>query len=113
MTAESICEEIKQALNGRAGQPIVLGVCQSIASRLKQEAWCVRLVTIILAVFWTFPVIAAYIVLGFVLSETEDRTRGFFAGMAILIRETAGKVFESLGRIFGSGSNAGSRNRGY
>jgi phage shock protein PspC (stress-responsive transcriptional regulator) len=113
MTAESIFEEIKQALRGRPEQPIVLGVCQSIAKRFDKEVWCVRLAAIVLTLFWTFPSIAAYLICGFLMKETEQRTRGFFCGLAILVRETAEKIFAFLGGIFEPGSRAKSDNGGY
>ena len=113
MTAESIFQEIKQALNGRPGQPIVLGVCKTLAARIGQEVWCVRLAVIVLGVFWTLPIVAAYVVLGFVLPETEDRARGFFTGLGITARETAEKVFASLGRIFSPGCESDPRYRSH
>jgi len=111
MTADSIVQEIKQALAGRPGQPMVLGVCQAFATRYRQPAWGVRLATIIAGAIWTLPTLAAYIVLGFLLSETETRTRGFFTGLGVVVRETSEKVFGSLGRLFGSDSRH-TRSRG-
>jgi len=102
MTAESIIQEVKEALNGRPGQPIVLGVCQALAKRLSQEVWIVRLATIIAGVFFTFPTLAIYILAGFFLSETEVRTRGFFSGLGVVIREFAEKLTNGLGRMCGS-----------
>jgi phage shock protein PspC (stress-responsive transcriptional regulator) len=113
MTAESIFQEIKQALNGRPGQAIVLGVCQAIAVRTGKEVWIVRLGAILLCLFWTLPALAAYIVLGFLLPETETRTRDFFTGLGIMARETAEKATAALGRAFGSGAGSGSRFRSY
>ena len=37
MTAESVFDQIREALNGRPGQPIVLGVCQALAERYQKE----------------------------------------------------------------------------
>jgi phage shock protein PspC (stress-responsive transcriptional regulator) len=112
MTADSIVQEIKQALAGRPGQPMVLGVCQAFATRYKQQAWGVRLVTLIAGAIWTLPTLAAYILLGFLLSETETRTRGFFSGLGVVAREGSEKVFGSLGRLFDNdGTNT--RSRGY
>jgi len=113
MTAECIFQEIKQALNGRPGQPIVLGVCKTLAERIGKEVWCVRLAVIVLALFWALPILAAYVLLGFLLPETEHRTRGFFTGLGITLRETAEKLFASLGQIFGSGAGPGPRYRSY
>ena len=113
MTAECIIHEIKQALNGRPGQAMVLGVCQTLAARIRKEVWTVRLAAIVLAMFWAFPIVAAYIVLGFLLPETENRTRGFFTGLGIVARETAEKIFASLGRMFGSDTGSDSRYGSY
>ena len=68
MSAESVIDQIKEALEGRPGQPMVLGVCRSLAERFGQETWIVRAVTIVMAVFWTLPVVAAYIILGFAMN---------------------------------------------
>ena len=102
MTAESIFQEIKEALSGRPGQAIVLGVCQALGTRFNQEVWLVRLVTILLAIIWTLPIAAIYIVLGFLMPETEIRTRGFFRGLGIVIHETTEKLLAFFGRLFTS-----------
>jgi hypothetical protein len=39
--------------------------------------------------------------LGFALNDTEDRTRRFFSGLAIIIREGVDKLSESLRDMFG------------
>ncbi len=106
MTDESVCEQIKESLNGRPGQPIVLGVCQSLAERFEKEPWVFRLAAIILTLCWTLPAVIAYVVLGFVLSETEVRTRQFFSGLAVIIRESVNKLAASLRGAFDeAGSN--------
>ncbi len=109
MTANGILQEIKEALNGRPGQPIVLGVCRTLARRWGHEVWKVRLAVLIAGLIWSLPVLAAYIVAGFAMKETEHRTRGFFSGLAVLAREWAGKLFDALGRVFDGGSPAGRR----
>ena len=96
MTAESVFDQIREALNGRPGQPIVLGVCKALAERYQKEVWIFRLAAIVLTLFWTIPALAVYIILGFVLSETEERTRKFFSGLAVVIREGVQKFAESL-----------------
>ena len=101
MTAESVFEQIRESLNGRPGQPIVLGVCKSLAERFEKEPWVFRLAAIILTLCWTLPAVIAYVVLGFVLSETEVRTRQFFSGLAVIIRESVDKLAASLRGAFG------------
>jgi phage shock protein PspC (stress-responsive transcriptional regulator) len=113
MTKDSIMQEIKEGLQSRPGEPTVLGVCQVLSKRFDHEVWKLRLAFLVLVVFWTLPVMAAYIILGFLMSETESRTRGFFCGLQVLIQETAVKVFAALGGIFGSDGNSESRSNSY
>lgn len=87
MSSETVINEIRESLNGRPGQPIVFGVCKSLADRFGKEPWIFRLAVIVLALFWTLPVVAAYVVAGLVMKETEDRTRRFFSGLAVIVRE--------------------------
>ena len=101
MTTNDVLTEIRQSLNGRPGQPILFGVCRSLADRFGQEPWTFRAAAILLALFFTLPTVAAYVILGFALKETEDRTRRFFAGLAVLIREWAEKLADSLRNLFG------------
>lgn len=101
MSTESVINEIRDSLNGRPGQPIVFGVCQTLADKFKQEPWVFRAGAIVLALFFTFFTVAAYVVLGFALNETENRTRRFFSGLAILIREWTEKFADSLRNMFG------------
>ncbi len=106
MTAESVCEQIRESLNGRPGQPIVLGVCKSLAERFEKEPWVFRLGAIVLALCWALPALAAYLILGFVLSETEVRTRQFFSGLAVIARESIEKLAASLrGALGEAGGN--------
>jgi phage shock protein PspC (stress-responsive transcriptional regulator) len=101
MTTNDVLAEIRESLNGRPGQPILFGVCRSLAERFGQEPWAYRAAAILLALFYTLPAIAAYIVLGFALKETESRTRRFFSGLAVLIREWAEKLADSLRGLLG------------
>jgi len=112
MTAESVFDQIKEALNGKPGQPIVLGVCKALAERFEKEVWIFRFVAIVLTLFWTVPALAAYIILGFVLSETEQRTRKFFSGLAVVIREGVQKFAASLRDLIQPSSGRSSGNGG-
>ncbi len=87
MSQESVIDQIRESLNGRPGQPIVFGVCNALAERFGKEPWVFRLAAIVLALFWSLPALAAYIIAGLVMKETELRTRTFFSGLAIVIRE--------------------------
>ena len=112
MSAESVFDQIRESLNGRPGQPIVLGVCQTLAQRYDKEVWIFRLVAIVLTLFWSLPAVAAYIILGFVLSETEERTRKFFSGSAVIIREGVQKFAASLRDMCSDAGRNGSGHRG-
>ena len=112
MTTENVVNEVREALNGKPGQPIVLGVCKTLAARYDKEVWILRLVAIATGLFWTLPVLAAYIILGFTLTETEERTRGFFSGLAVIIRETVEKLFSIIRDVLGN-NDRGSRSNGY
>jgi len=87
MSSENVIQEIREALNGRPGQPIVFGVCKTLADRFGQEPWLFRLAAIVVTLFWALPGLAAYIIAGLVMKETELRTRKFFSGLVVLIRE--------------------------
>jgi phage shock protein PspC (stress-responsive transcriptional regulator) len=101
MSADDVINEIRNSLNGRPGQPIVFGVCKALADKSGKEPWIFRLAAIILTLFWTLPAVAAYIILGFALNETEDRTRKFFSGLAIIVRDLVQKFAASLRDMFG------------
>jgi phage shock protein PspC (stress-responsive transcriptional regulator) len=110
MSSNSIIEEIREALQGRPGQPIVLGVCNTLASRMGWETWCVRLAVIVSVLFFTGFTLVAYVVAGLLLKETEARTRGFFAGLVVITREWTEKISSSFSRTFYSPDSG---NRGY
>ncbi|MGH8035509.1 MAG: PspC domain-containing protein [Lysobacterales bacterium] len=113
MKRDSIFEEIRQALSGRPGQALVFGVCQALATRFGRQAWQVRLATLILALVWTTPILAVYVILGFLMPETENRSRDFFTGAGIMAREFAGRIAGSLGNLFGSRRAPNYRTRAY
>lgn len=95
MRENDTVEDIKRALNGRPGQPIVFGVCKALATRCGCEPWLTRAAAIVLGLIFTLPTLAAYIVLGLALKETETRTRGFFSGLAVIIREWSEKLIRN------------------
>ena len=80
-------DQIRENLNGRDGQPIVFGVCVTLAKRLGVETWITRAVAIVATIFFTFATAALYVLLGFLLSETNERTTGFFRGLKIWLQE--------------------------
>ena len=113
MSADCVFDQIRESLNGRPGQPIVFGVCKSLAERFDKEPWIFRLIAIVLTLFWAVPALGVYVILGFVLSETEMRTRQFFSGLGVIIRESLEKLGGSARDIFDSPEGSGSRGRHY
>jgi len=113
MSADCVFDQVRESLNGRPWQPMVFGVCKSLSERFEKEPWVFRLIAIVLAVFFTLPTVAAYIILGFVLSETELRTRQFFSGLAVIIRESMEKLVDGIKEIFDSAGDRGSNSRSY
>lgn len=104
MRSEDLFESIKENLNGRPGQPIVLGVCNALAARTGNEAWIFRAAAIVLGVFFTFGTLVAYILLGLFLEETEGRTRGVFRGLGIWLQELVDKCVTVCRDAFDGGS---------
>jgi len=92
MQENTFFESIKRNLNGEPGQPIVLGVCKTLAARFDQEVWLIRLAAIVLGVFYTFVALVAYILLGLFMTETSDRSKSLFEGLGIWFRELTEKV---------------------
>jgi phage shock protein PspC (stress-responsive transcriptional regulator) len=91
MSSENVINEIRESLNGRPGQPIVFGVCNALAERFGKEPWTFRLAVIVLTLFWPLAGLAGYIIAGIVMKETEVRTRTFFSGLVIVVRENVEK----------------------
>jgi hypothetical protein len=48
------------------------------------------------------PAVGAYIALGLLLPETQDRTRGVFKGLFIALEEWVEKGMETFQDLFGS-----------
>ena len=97
MQDETFFDSIKRNLNGEPGQPIVLGVCKTLAARFNQEVWLIRLAAIVLGVFYSFITLVVYILLGLFLEETSHRTKSLFEGIGIWFREFTDKVAEKFG----------------
>jgi phage shock protein PspC (stress-responsive transcriptional regulator) len=87
MSKQNAFDDFRQELNGRPGQPIVLGVCLALAKRFELEPWVTRVIAIIAGLLFSLPALIGYIVLGYVLDETRDRTSGFFKGLGMWLRE--------------------------
>ncbi len=91
-------DQIRENLNGRDGQPIVFGVCVTLAKRLGIETWITRAIVIVAVLFFTFVTAAIYILLGFLLSETNERTTGFFRGLKLWLQEQWDRVVDHSNR---------------
>ena len=105
MQADTFFESIKRNLNGEPGQPIVLGVCKTLAARFNQEVWLIRLAAIVLGVFYTFATVVAYVLCGLFMAETSDRTRSLFEGLGIYFREFTQKVADLFNSLFNGNSS--------
>jgi len=92
MQENTFFESIKRNLNGEPGQPIVLGVCKTLAARFNQEVWLIRLAAIVLGVFYSFATLVAYILLGLFMEETSSRSKSLFEGLGIWFREFTDKA---------------------
>ena len=101
MQDETFFESMKRNLNGEPGQPIVLGVCKTLAARLNQEVWLIRLAAIVLGVFYSFVTLVVYVMLGLFMTETSSRTKSLFEGLGIWFRELTEKVGKQFGNTFG------------
>jgi phage shock protein PspC (stress-responsive transcriptional regulator) len=101
MQEETFFDSMKRNLNGEPGQPIVLGVCKTLAARLNQEVWLIRLAAIVLGVFYSFITLVVYILLGLFMEETSHRTKSLFEGLGIWFRELTEKVGRQFGHTFG------------
>jgi phage shock protein PspC (stress-responsive transcriptional regulator) len=102
MQDENFFDSIKRNLNGEPGQPIVLGVCKTLAARFNQEVWLIRLAAIVLGVFYSFVTLVVYILLGLFMEETSHRSKSLFEGIGIWFREFTEKVANKCNCAFGN-----------
>ena len=106
MQDETFFDSIKRNLNGEPGQPIVLGVCKTLAARFNQEVWLIRLAAIVLGVFYSFATLVVYILLGLFMEETSHRSKSLFEGLGIWFREFTQKVGDKFNNAFCSGKSS-------
>ncbi len=92
MSKNAAFDDFRKELNGRPGQPIVLGVCVALAKRFDLEPWITRTIAILSCLFFTILALGVYIFLGYVMDETRDRTSGFFKGLGIWLQERIAAV---------------------
>lgn len=109
MAQNDFLDSVRDNLNGRPGQPMLFGVCRTLADKTGLEAWLVRVAAILLVLFFTGPTVVAYILLGLFMDETADRTRGIFQGLFLTLQEGVEKVVEGIGDVFRSGGNTSGR----
>jgi phage shock protein PspC (stress-responsive transcriptional regulator) len=106
MQENTFFDSLKRNLNGEPGQPIVLGVCKTLAARFKQEVWLIRLAAIVLGVFYSFATLVAYILLGLFMEETSSRSKSLFEGLGIWFREFTQKAADCCTDTFGNGRSS-------
>lgn len=111
MASNEFLDSVRNNLNGRPGQPLLLGVCGVLAKKLGVEPWITRASAIVLAIFFTTLVPVVYVVLGLVMDETEERTKGIFKGLFIAIQEAVAKLLDGIGNLFNN--NRSGRNGRY
>ncbi len=109
MAQNDFLDSVRENLNGRPGQPMLFGVCRTLAEKTGLETWLVRVAAILLVLFFTFPTTVAYILLGLFMDETADRTRGIFQGLFLTLQEGVDKVVEGVSDVFRSGGDASRR----
>ena len=107
MSSQNVINEIRDSLNGRPGQPIVFGVCHALSVRFAKEPWTFRLAAIVVTLFWPLPALAAYVIAGLVMQETENRTRTFFSGLVVVIRENVERAASWLRECCAADSRGG------
>ena len=106
MQENTFFDSIKRNLNGEPGQPIVLGVCKTLAARFNQEVWLVRLAAIVLGVFYSFATLVAYILLGLFMEETSSRSKSLFEGLGIWFRELTDKAGKCCNSVLSGGKSS-------
>jgi phage shock protein PspC (stress-responsive transcriptional regulator) len=109
MAQNDFLDSVRDNLNGRPGQPMLFGVCRTLAEKTGLETWLVRVAAILLVLFFTFPTVVAYVLLGLFMDETADRTRGIFQGLFLTLQEGVEKVVDGIGDVFRSGGNTSGR----
>lgn len=68
-------EDFQAQLRGQNAQPLIFGVCAALAQRGGFNRGPVRLIALLALVFFTMPVLLAYVIAGFLLPETRDTTK--------------------------------------
>jgi phage shock protein PspC (stress-responsive transcriptional regulator) len=109
MAQNDFLDNVRENLNGRPGQPMLFGVCQTLAAKSGMEPWLVRVAAILLVLFFMGPTVVAYVLLGLFMDETADRTRGIFQGLFLTLQEGVEKVVDGIGDLFRSDGNASGR----
>ncbi len=109
MAQNDFLDSVRDNLNGRPGQPMLFGVCQTLAAKSGMEPWLVRVAAILLVLFFMGPTVVAYVLLGLFMDETADRTRGIFQGLFLTLQEGVEKIVDGIGDVFRSGGNTSGR----
>lgn len=106
MAQNDFMQSVRDNLNGRPGQPMLFGVCRTLAEKAGMETWLARLAALLLAVFFTWPTVVAYVLLGLFMDETAARTRGIFEGLFLTLREAVDKIVDGVADLFKPGNGS-------
>ena len=109
MAQNDFIDSIRENLNGSPGQPMLFGVCRTLAAKLELEPWILRAIAIVMTLFFTAPTVVAYILLGLFMDETADRTRGIFQGLFLTLREWVDKFVDGMSDLFKPGNGSANR----
>lgn len=109
MAQNDFIDSVRENLNGNPGQPMLFGVCRTLATKFDMEPWILRVAAIALTLMFTFPAVVGYILFGLFMSETADRTRGIFQGLFLTLREWVDKFVDGLSDLFKPGSDSANR----
>ena len=64
MENNELLDSVRENLNGRPGQPMLFGVCESLARRSGHEPWMYRAAAIVLLIAVTAPTVVALLCCG-------------------------------------------------
>lgn len=109
MAQNDFLDSVRDNLNGRPGQPMLFGVCRTLADKTGVEPWLVRVLALVLLVLFTGFTVVAYVLLGLFMDETADRTRGIFQGLFMILREAVERLVDGIGDLFRSGNGTSGR----
>lgn len=109
MAHNDFLDSVRDNLNGRPGQPMLFGVCSTLAAKTGVEPWLVRILALLFLLLFTGFTVVGYVLLGLFLDETAERTRGIFQGLFMVLRDAVDRLVEGIGDLFRSGNGTSGR----